>query len=114
METIRLLVEENSEKLWRTFEGRALAGSLCGKFAMGVTGDRPGYKNMLVFQAASGKLVVYRIKYAITDEPGVIQIYSDFDALRTAIPAAAYDEAAVKAGRQAPVTYRELPLEGVE
>ena len=58
METIRLLVEEDGEKLWRSFEGRTLVGSLSGKIALGRTGEQPDYPGMLIFQAASGKLVV--------------------------------------------------------
>jgi hypothetical protein len=40
--TIRLLVEENGEKLWRCFEGRALAGTLTsdGAIASGRNGSR--------------------------------------------------------------------------
>jgi hypothetical protein len=48
----------------------------------------------------------------ITSEPGVIQVFDGFDALRAAIPPAVFDEVAIKAVRQAPVTYREVPLEG--
>jgi hypothetical protein len=112
METIRLLVEENGEKLWRSFEGCALVGSVDGKIALGRRGGDHG-GGLLVFQSASGKLVVYRTPSHVTSEPGTIEIYADFAALCAVVPLAVYDEVAVKLGVQAPVTYRELPLEGV-
>jgi hypothetical protein len=113
METIRLLVEEDGEKLWRTFEGRALVGSMDGKIALGRPGEG-GKGGLLVFQSASGKLIVYRTPNHVTSAPGVIEIYVNFAALCATIPLAVYDELAVKLGVQAPVTYRELPLEGAQ
>ena len=48
----------------------------------------------------------------VTSEPGVIQVVADFDTLRAAVAAVVLDEVAISTGLQAPVVWRELPLEG--
>lgn len=54
----------------------------------------------------------FRTKHMVTSEPGVIQVVADFDTLRAAVAAVVLDEVAISTGLQAPVVWRELPLEG--
>jgi hypothetical protein len=121
---IRLLVEENGSKLWRTVEGRFLLGSanIYGDPALGrpvVTPESLGAQwnwraDWYVIQAKSGKFIIY--KRPADSSVGTIGICEDLAALASALPGNLFREATEQMdrgeGSRAP-GYPELPLEGV-
>jgi hypothetical protein len=97
---IRLLVEEDGRKIWRTFRGQCLVGrvgpdgelSVMGRWAKaaGGAGRDPAF-DYYVIQASSQKFVIYRRP---TDSSvGTIQICDDLAALEVALPADLFAEA---------------------
>jgi len=114
---IRLLVEENGERLWRTVEGRCLIGS-CGPdgelAVMGRWTKTEGPRtDFYAIQTLSGKFVIYKRP---ADSPvGTIEIAQDLAALEKLLPPDLYQEAiqrAVAGARCRRRGYPELPLEG--
>jgi hypothetical protein len=117
---IRLLVEEDGRKIWRTLQGRCLIGkvgpngelSLMGRWAKAAGGaGRDSAFDYYVIQAAGGKFVIYRRP---TDSSvGTVQICEDLAALEAQLPADLFAEAAsrISPGLRPRSGYPELPLD---
>jgi hypothetical protein len=110
MKKIRLLGERNGERVWYTFEGKCLVGlyQADGRRLAGHTSGTN--QERLVFQAASGKLVVYEVGNP-RDSPGIIRVFQSFDAMEAQVPVKLFEDAAIEAGVRRPAEYPEIPLE---
>jgi hypothetical protein len=115
---IRLLVEEDGQRLWRTVEGRPILGSAGPDGELGVMGrwtktEGPRI-DYYVIQTTTGRFVVYQ--RAADSAVGTIQIAYDLAELEHLLPRDLYQEArqrALPGSRSRQPGYPELPLEGV-
>jgi hypothetical protein len=102
---IRLLVEENGGKLWRTVEGKCLLGSAgidgdlrLGRWAKAAGGNgRDSMVDWFVIQTKGRKFVIY--KRPADSAVGSIQICGDLAELETALPVDLFAEASARADR---------------
>ena len=114
IKSIRLLVDENEGKVWRTFEGKWLVGSSRGPSSEVVLGWPAKSKggdscDWAVIRAKSGKLVVYVQNFS--EESVRIEVYDSFEAMEKEIPAEVANEAARAAGIRPEPAYPEEPLD---
>ncbi len=106
-ESVRLLVDQDGQQVWKTFEGTWLVGITGGHGV--VLGTSAGGCNWSVIRAKSGKYVVYVNSY---EEGGrSVQVFDTFEAMKSAIPAEVAEEAGREAGIIARPKFPEEPLD---
>jgi hypothetical protein len=113
VEEIRLLVEEDGQKLYRTLRGWLLNGMLYkGQPSLGLTAqDLKAKQEHFVLWAENGKVVVYTRERGAVGEPGTITVYDSFEAASQHLPQELYRAALVRARLLKEDDYPERPLE---
>jgi hypothetical protein len=105
IEKIRFLIDDNGRTVWKTFQGKWLAG---GMTDMGMPEGHQGkLYTWRVAQAVSGKLVVCRSKVV---GPGELTIYETWEAMQPHVPERVFETAQESAGVRAKVEYPEEAL----
>jgi hypothetical protein len=107
-EPVKLLVDENGGKVWRTFEGEWLVGTA----ASGMWGEhksRCGWWS--VVRSKRGKFVLHFDELTGKERRSGITVFDSFDAMEPLLPPKVADKVAIAAGIRPEVTYPEVPLD---